>query len=131
MWQGISVLEKGKAEAGPRSSDSDNPFHGVECRCRVIPGEGGTPYPHLSQCLQMACHSSGPPHEANHGYWAGDGSEGCPMRLIPIEDVTVSPPLTSSSFEDGEYHKALVEDGGITDVLDQDLDLAGRKRGLD
>ena len=78
----------------------------------------------------MVCWSSGPPHKENHEYWAGDGSEGCSMRLIPIEDVTVSPPLTSSSSEDGEYHEAPIEDGGTTDVSNWDLDLARGKRGL-
>ena len=132
MWQCLSVLEKGKATSVPRSSNSDDPFHRVECRCRAIPGEQGTPYPRLSQHLQMVHQSSGPPHEEGCEYWASDGSKGCPMRLIPIEDVVVSPPLTKSSSEDGEYHEAPVEDEvdegvGITDVSDQELDLARSK----
>ena len=55
------------------------------------------------------------------------------MRLIPIEDVTVSLSLVSSSFEEGElYHEALVDNAGrITNMSDRDLDLVGRKRGLD
>jgi hypothetical protein len=77
----------------------------------------------------MVRQSLGPPHEENCEYWASDGSKGCLMRLIPIEDVVVSPPLTLSSSEDGKYHKAPVEDGGITDNSSQDLDLVGRKRG--
>src|SRR5579872_915574 len=108
MWQHLSVLEKGTAVDCPRLLDSNDPFHGVEHRHQAIPGERGTPYPCLSQCLQMAHRSSGPPCEANHEYWAGDGSKGCPMRLIPIEDVTVLPPLATSSSENSEYHKAPV-----------------------
>ena len=131
MRQHLSVLEKGKAKAGPRSLDSDDPFHGVEHCHKAIPGERGTPYPCLSQCLQMAHRSSGPPHEANHEYWAGDGSKGCPMKLIPIDDVVVSPPLASSSSENGKYHEAPVEDRGIAEVSDWELDLVGRKRNLD
>ena len=51
------------------------------------------------------------------------------MRLIPIDNVVVSPLLTKSSSEDGEYHDPPVkEEGGITDILDRELDLARSKR---
>ena len=126
LRQRISVLEGHRPSDVPRSSDSDAP----RLRCRGVPGERGTPYPCLSQHLQMARWSSGPPQEENHESCAGDSSEACPMRLIPIEDVVVSPPLATSSSEDGEYHEAPVEDEGvgITDVLDRELDLARSKR---
>jgi len=128
MQQRLTVLEGSKLADIPRSLDSKAP-----CRCCGIPGERRTPYPHLSQHLQMACHSSGPPREENCESWAGDGSEACSMRLILIEDVVVSPLLAASSSEDGEYHEAPAEDEedegvGITDVLDRELDLAGSKR---
>ena len=128
MRQRLSVLEGASPSAAPRSSDLDAP-HPRHCE---IPGERGTPYPWLSQHLQMVHHSSGPPQEENCESWASDSSEACPMRLIPIEDVVVSPPLTMSSSEDSKYHKAPVEDEdegvGITNVLDRELDLAGSKR---
>jgi hypothetical protein len=130
IYQHLSILEKGKAGPLPCLLDSDSPFCGVE-RCQHIAGERGTLYPRLSQHLQMACWSSGPPCEENCEFWAGDGSEGCLMRLISIEDVTMSPPLALSSSKEGEYHKAPIELGGITEVSNEDLDLAEEKRGSD
>jgi hypothetical protein len=114
----------------PRSSDSDAPHL---CHCHIT-GERGTPYPRLSQRLQMACRMLGPPNEANCESWVGEGSEANPMRLIPIEDVSIEPPLTASSSEDEEeYQEAPVvkeedEGLGITDMLEGELDLAGSKR---
>src|SRR5579872_5019300 len=131
MWQEYHICQclsrlEGTESRLQRSLDSDCPSCGVEC-CHLILGERRTLYLHLSQCLQMAHRSFGPPHEENCEYWASDSSKGCSMRLIPIEDVTVSPPLASSSSEDREYHEAPVEEeGGIMDVSDWDLDLAGR-----
>src|SRR5579872_2819726 len=87
ICQCLSRLE-GSDLGSCRSSDSNCPSHRVDHCCPIL-GERGTPYPHLSRCLQMACRSSSPPRESNHEYWAGDSSKGCPMRLIPIEDVTV------------------------------------------
>src|SRR5579872_3241056 len=74
IHQHLSILEKGKGKHSPCSSDSDNPFQGVEHR-QCITGERGMPYPCLSQHLQMAHHSSGPPCEENHEHWAGNSSE--------------------------------------------------------
>src|SRR5579872_5673460 len=78
IHQCLSILEKGKGVGSPCLLDSDNPFHGVE-HCQCIARERGTPYPCLSQHLQMACWSSGPPHEENCEYWAGDSFKGCLM----------------------------------------------------
>ena len=119
--QHLSILEKKGDSHSVRSSNSDNPFHGVE-HCHVE-GERGTPYPCLSHHLQMAHHMGGPPCEENCEYWVGDGSGGHPLRLIPIEDTIISPPLSSSSSEDGEYHEAPIESGGIMDVDNEELDL--------
>src|SRR5579872_2079048 len=130
LHQRLSVLEGALASGAPRSSDSDAPH----LHCRHIAGERGIPYPRLSQRLQMARHTSGPPCEANRESWVGEGSEVNPLRLIPIEDVSVDPPLAASSSEDKEeYQEAPVmkeedEGVGITDVLEGDLDLAGSKR---
>ena len=87
MWreyrlrQRVSVLEGSQPSEAPRSSDSNTPHP----RRRHIAGERGTPYPRLSQCLQMARRTSGPPNEANCESWVGEGSEANPMRLIPID----------------------------------------------
>ena len=128
LRQHLSVLEGCHSADVPRSSDLDAPHP----HCRHIARERGTPYPHLSQCLQMAHRSSGPPQEANHERWAGEESEANPLRLIPIEDVSVDPPLTTSSSED-EYQEAPQvkeedEGLGITDVSEGELDLARSKR---
>src|SRR5579872_745464 len=61
LHQHLSVLEGRQPANVPRSSDSDAPHP----RHHGIAGERGTPYPRLSQRLQMACCSSGPPQEAN------------------------------------------------------------------
>src|SRR5579872_6613144 len=119
LHQCISVLEGRWPSNAPKLSDSDTP---CLC-CHRVPGEKGTPYPCLSQHLQMVCCSSGPPCEENCEYWASDGSKGCPLRFIPIEDVTISPPLALSSSEDREYHEAPIESGGIIEVDNKDLDL--------
>src|SRR5579872_4181662 len=130
LCQCLSVLEGAQQSGAPRSSDSDAP----RPRCRHIAGERGTPYPCLSQRLQMALRSSGPPHEANRESWVGEGSEANPLRLIPIEDVSVEPPLAASSSEDEEeYQEAPVvkeedEGLGITDMSEGELDLARSKR---
>src|ERR1700757_779781 len=61
LHQCLSVLEGQQPCDAPRSSDSDTPH---PCCCGIA-GERGTPYPRLSQHLQMVHHSSGPPWEAN------------------------------------------------------------------
>jgi hypothetical protein len=130
LRQRLSVLEGALVSVAPRSSDSDAP----RLHRRHIAGERGTPYPCLSQRLQMVRRTSGPPREANCESWVGEGSEASPLRLIPIEDVSVKPPLTVSSSEDKEeYQLAPVvkeedERVGITDVSEGELDLAGSKR---
>src|SRR5579872_6611740 len=127
LCQHLSVLEGCQPAEVPRLLDLDMP---CPHRCGTA-GERGTPYPHLSRRLQLACRSSGPPWEANHESWAGEGSEACPLRLIPIEDVSVEPPLAESSSEEEEYQEApMAEDEGvgITDVSEGELDLAGSKR---
>src|SRR5579872_1289293 len=129
LHQRLSVLEGHQPADVPWSSDSDAPCP----RCRGIARERGTPYPHLSQRLQMAHHSLGPPQEANHESWVGEGSEACPLRLIPIEDVSIDPPLAVSSSSEEEYQEApLVKEEdeglGITNVSEGELDLAGSKR---
>jgi len=130
LRQRLSVLEGAQPSEAPRSSDSDAPR---PCR-RHVAGERGTPYPRLSQRLQMACRMSGPPHEANRESWVGDGSKDSPLRLIPIQDVSIEPPLAMSSSEgEEEYQEAPVvkledEGVGITDVSEGELDLAGSKR---
>src|SRR5579872_1426300 len=83
LHQHISILEGRQPANVPRSSDSDAPC----LRCHGVPGERGTPYPCLSQHLQMVHCLSGPPWEENCESWAGDGSETYLLRLIPIEDV--------------------------------------------
>src|SRR5579872_4669121 len=88
LCQHLSVLEGASASGAPRSSDSNTPHP----RRRHIAGERGTPYPRLSQRLQVAHHTLGPPREANCESWTGEGSEVNPLRLIPIEDVSVDPP---------------------------------------
>src|SRR5579872_420106 len=128
LRQRLSILEGACPSDAPRSSDSDAP----RPHRRHIAGERGTPYPCLSQRLQMARRRSGPPREENHESWVGDGSEACPLRLIPIEDVSVEPPLAASSSED-EYQEAPLvkeedEGVGITDMSEGELDLAGSKR---
>jgi hypothetical protein len=107
--------------------DSDNPFCGVEHH--HIKGERGAPYPQLLQQLQMAHCTNGPPCEENQECWLGEGSESHPLMLIPIEDVVVDP-LPSSS-EEGEYHKAPVESGGITNVDNKDLHQVDEELGSD
>src|SRR5579872_2140321 len=129
LHQRLSVLEGAQQPGVPRSSDSDAP----RPHCHHIAGERGTPYPQLSQHLQMAHHLLGPPCEANCESWVGEGSEASPLRLIPIEDVSVEPPLTESSSGEEEYQEAPVvkeedEGVGITDVSKRELDLAGSKR---
>ena len=101
LHQCLSVLEGRQPANVPRLSDLDAP-HPRHCH---IVGERGTPYPWLSQCLQMARRSLGPPCEANCESWVGEGSEACPLRLIPIEDVSVEPPLAASSSEDEEEYQ--------------------------
>ena len=130
LCQRLSILEGRQQAEAPRSSDSDAP----RPRCCNIARERGTPYPRLSQRLQMACRMSGPPHEANRESWVGDGSKDSPLRLIPIQDVSIEPPLAMSSSEgEEEYQEAPVvkledEGVGITDVSEGELDLARSKR---
>src|SRR5579872_7423383 len=129
LHQHLSILEGCQLAKVPRSSDLDAPH---PCR-RGIAGERGTPYPRLSQHLQMARCLSGPPWEENRESWIGEGSEVCPLRLIPIEDVSVEPPLTASSSEEEEYQEAPQvkeedEGLGITNISEGELDLAGSKR---
>src|SRR5579872_3336195 len=57
LRQRVSVLEGCWPSNVPRSLDSDAPH----LRCCGVPGERGTTYPCLLQCLQMAHQSSGPP----------------------------------------------------------------------
>jgi hypothetical protein len=117
----LSVLEG-------RDEDSSSSPH-PRLRHHVA-GERGTPYPHMFMRTQMACRTAGPPCEVNRESWVGDGSADLPLRLIPIEDVMVTP--VSSPSEDGEYHKVPVADeGGITDVLNLELDLAEEKESAD
>src|SRR5579872_425300 len=117
MRQRLAVLEGSEEDSS--SSSSHHP-------CRQVAGERGTPYPRMSMRTQMARRTSGPPNEANHECWVGDGSVDRPIMLIPIEDVVVTPALSSS--EEGEYHEAPVADeGGITDVSNSELDLAEEK----
>ena len=119
MRQRLAVLEG--SEEGSSSSPSNS------CRQRrSIPGERGTPYPRMSMRTQMARRTAGPPNEANRECWVGEGSADHPIRLIPIEDVVVTP--ASSSSEDREYHKVPVADeGGIMEVSNSELDLAEEK----
>src|SRR5579872_7434726 len=129
LRQCLSVLEGHQPAEAPQSLDSDAP----RPRPRGVASERGTPYPCLSQHLQMACRLSGPPREANHESWVGEGSEACPLRLIPIEDVSIDPPLAVSSSSEEEYQEApLVKEEdeglGITNVSEGELDLAGSKR---
>ena len=118
MRQRLAVLEGGEED----SSSSSSP----RLRCRVA-GERGTLYPRMSMHTQMARRTNGPPNEANREHWVGEGSADRPIMLIPIEDVVVTPAL-SSSEEDGEYHEAPVADeGGITEVSNSELDLVEDK----
>ena len=98
LHQRLSILEGVHASGAPRSSDSDTPR---PRRCHIT-RERGTPYPHLSQCLQMAHRSLGPPCKANRESWIGEGSEANPLRLILIEDVSIDPPLIVSSSDEEE-----------------------------
>jgi hypothetical protein len=129
LCQCLSILEGCQPADVPCLSDLDVPR---PRRCHIA-RERGTPYPCLSQHLQMACHSSGPPWEENRESWVGEGSEACPLRLIPIEDISVEPPLAKSSSDGKEYQEAPVvkeedEGVGITDVSEGEWDLAGSKR---
>src|SRR5579872_3565239 len=120
MRQRLAVLE------GSEEDSSSSPSHSH--RRRPIPGERGTPYPHMSMRTQKARRTTGPPNEANREHWVGSGSADHPIMLIPIEDVVVTP--ASPSSEDGEYHEAPVEEeeeGGITEVSNSELDLAEEK----
>ena len=45
-----------------------------------------------------------------------------PLCLIPIEDLVIDPVPVSSEEEEGEYSKALVESGEITEVDPSELD---------
>ena len=119
LRQRLSVLE---------GSEEDSSSSPPSWRRRRIPGERGTPYPRMSMRTQMARRTTGPPNEANRECWVGDRSADHPIRLIPIEDVVVTP-ASSSSEEDGDYHEAPVADdeGGITEVSNSELDLAEEK----
>ena len=119
LRQRIAVLE-GKEED---SSSSPRPH----LRRRTA-GERGTPYARMSMRTQMARWTTRPPREVNSESWVGDGSADLPLRLVPIQDVVVTPALSSSDKE-GEYHKAPVtdEEGGITEVSNSELDLVGSK----
>src|SRR5579872_5262886 len=118
LRQQLSVLE---------GSEEDSSSSPPSCHRRRVAGERGTPYPHMSMRTQMARRTTGPPNEANHECWVGLGFADHPIMLIPIEDVIVTPAL-SSSEEDGEYHEAPVADeGGITEVSNSELDLAEEK----
>ena len=117
MRQRLAVLEGSEED----SSSSPSPSR----RRHPIPGERGTPYPHMSMRTQKARRTTGPPNEANRERWVGSGSADHPIMLIPIEDVVVTP--ASSSSEDGEYHEAPVEEGRITEVSNSELDLAEEK----
>src|SRR5579872_1983150 len=108
MRQRLAVLE------GSEEDSSSSPS--ASCRRRQIPGERGTPYPHMSMRTQKARRTAGPPNEANREHWVGSGSANHPIMLIPIEDVIVAP-ASSSSDEEGEYHEApVVDERGITEV---------------
>src|SRR5579872_5845472 len=122
MRQRLAVLE------GSEEDSSSSPSHSRR-RC-PIPGERGTPYPHMSMRTQKARRTTGPPNEANCERWVGSGSADHPIMLIPIEDVVVTPALPSSDEEAGDYHEAPVaeeEEGGITEVSNSELDLAEEK----
>src|SRR5579872_3185143 len=117
MRQRLAVLE------GSEEDSSSSPSRSR----RRVAGERGTPYPCMSMRTQMARRTMGPPNEANHECWVGEGSADRPIMLIPIEDVVVTP-ASSSSDEEGEYHEAPVADAGsITEVSDAELDLAEDK----
>src|SRR6201993_213394 len=119
MRQRLAVLEGSEEDSSPSPSRSR--------RRRPIPGERGTPYPHMSMRTQKARRTTGPPNEANRERWVGSGSADHPIMLIPIEDVVVTP-ASPSSEEDREYHEAPVaEEGGITEVSNSELDLAEEK----
>src|SRR5579872_7519545 len=117
MRQRLAVLEGGEEDSSSSSSPHSR---------RRVAGERGTPYLRMSMRTQMARRTAGPPNEANCECWVSEGSADHPIRLIPIEDVVVTP--ASSSSEDGEYHKVPVADeGGITEVSNSELDLAEEK----
>ena len=121
MRQRLAVLEGSEEDSSSSPSNSR--------RRRPIPGERGTPYPPMSMRTQKARRTTGPPNEANRECWVGSGSADHPIMLIPIEDVVVTPAL-SSSDEEGEYQEAPVaeeEEGGITEVSNSELDLAEDK----
>ena len=117
MRQRLAVLEGSEGDSSPSPSHSRH----------RIPGERGTPYPHMSMRTQKARRTTGPPNEANRERWVGSGSANHPIMLIPIKDVIVTP-ASPSSEEDREYHEAPVaEEGGITEVSNSELDLAEEK----
>src|SRR5579872_1653545 len=117
MRQRLAVLEGSEEDSSSSPSRSSR---------RRVAGERGTPYPCMLMRTQMAHHTTGPPNEANCECWVGSGSADHPIMLIPIEDVVVTP--ASSSSEDGEYHEApVVDEGGITEVSNSELDLAEEK----
>ena len=108
----VAVLEGDGSDAQVRASDSDQ-GHRVE---RV--GMRGTPQLLRSEHrrFQAARHTGVPVRAAERERWMGAGSRDQPLRLIPIGDVVRDPE------SDDSYVEAPEEEGGITEMSNDDVD---------
>jgi hypothetical protein len=71
--------------------------------------------------VQMAYHTGGPPQAENRECWAVDGSEGLPLRFIPVEDTVIAlaqppPEMESEELEEpcDKAEEALASNTGAT-----------------